>query len=535
MSNRTRRFLHRLGGSSVGQRLPSEWKRSVVSLVKRIGGDGVLQGAGRRPQRERPLGLRVGVAGPDAEPFAVGSVERIALTADALAEATYLDVAVASELDEDLSEAVDGLRAVRLDPGEVLPPLGPGFTPRGFDKRPVERFLRLVETPAEPVDGPTAGVLSPSDTRPDHRLPAGRELATRTVGSLPHPIGQTDKWLATVQPHIALLDDRASWSDHRARAMTLVRAAAVGLPVVLDRTIDEDPIREFLPSPVLDCFASVDVRDLLDPLERSRIAHRQWQQVHRHFGARARWDHLLTSRGRVGMPRPSVSVVVATRRPDLIDHWAAQLARQRDVDFEVVAALHGSPFTPADHVRAVSILGDRVRVRSTPDRATLGELLDLATQTADGDLIVKWDDDDYYDIEHLADLVCSWEYTGATLVGKACDFVHLEGTDVTMRREQGPRETYSTTIAGPTLCIARHDLAAIGGWRRAARQVDSLLIAAVLANGGRVYRAAGFGFVLRRAAQHGHGHTWSVPDQEFLSQASAQRRGLDLGFAGVRT
>ena len=44
------------------------------------------------------------------------------------------------------------------------------------------------------------------------------------------------------------------------------------------------------------------------------------------------------------------------------------------------------------------------------------------------------DDDDYYSIEHLWDLVLALEYSGADLVGKAAEFVYLEEIDVTLRQ-----------------------------------------------------------------------------------------------------
>lgn len=533
-----RRALRRLGRSPLGRRVPERWRRRAVSVAKQVGGDGVLQGGGREPERGRPLAIRVAVAGPAAQLFGQGAVDRVELTTEVLAELTHLDVAVAPKIEGELAAAVDQFGALRIHPRMTLPPLGPGFIPRGYERGPHDAFLRLVGPPrviSTPDDTSTGPAASASGSPVERRVPPGREVRTLSPDSLPDPLQQTQKWIAAVQPHLGLFDDRAAWADHHARGVALVRAAAVGLPVILDDSPGDDPLRRLLPSTVFDVFASTDPRDLLEPLERFRVAHRQWQVVHRHLGPRARWNHLLTEQGRVGARRPSVTVVVATRRPDMIDHWASQISRQRDVDLEVVAVLHGSVFTAADRVRAVSHLGERVTVLSAPDRAPLGELLDLATQAAAGDLIVKWDDDDYYDVEHLADLVTTWEYTGADLVGKACDFVHLEGVDVTMRREQGPRETFSATIAGPTLCISRNTLAELGGWRRAPKRVDSLLIDAVLADGGRVYRAAGFGFVLRRAAQVDHGHTWDVPDQQFLAQSSATRRGLDLGFAGVRS
>jgi hypothetical protein len=63
--------------------------------------------------------------------------------------------------------------------------------------------------------------------------------------------------------------------------------------------------------------------------------------------------------------------------------------------------------------------------------------------------------------------------------------------------------------------------------------VDRLLIEAFASRGMATYRTHGFGYVLRRRGGGRGDHTWKVDDGYFLADASDQRRGLDLEFAGV--
>ena len=123
-------------------------------------------------------------------------------------------------------------------------------------------------------------------------------------------------------------------------------------------------------------------------------------------------------------------------------------------------------------------------------------------------------------------------YSGASVVAKAAEYVYLASLDVTLRRHPTGAETYSTTVAGGTLMLTRSMLKRIGGWPAGPRRVDRLLLEAVEAAGGSIYRVHGFGYLLRRDSRAGS-HTWLVEDDYFLSQAVAQRRGLDLHFAGV--
>ncbi|MEO0494461.1 MAG: glycosyltransferase family A protein, partial [Actinomycetota bacterium] len=288
-----------------------------------------------------------------------------------------------------------------------------------------------------------------------------------------------------------------------------------------------------LPEPVLTAFAAVDPRDLVNDLRRERTSARQRRVVHAHASVRAVVDRLLVDAGRRGVRLPSLSALVASNRPSMIDNWARLLDAQDYPDLEVVACLHGDDFTEADEARARELLGDRISIHRVPADQTLGDALNTAVEHASGDVLVKWDDDDLYDTAHLADLIHAREYSGATLVGKAPEFTYLAGLDVTVRRLKTTAEGFSPTIGGPTLCIGRSDLRDIGGWRRSRRRVDSLLIEDVRAAGGTTYRTAGFGFVLMRAAAGRHSHTWAAGDDYFLSRSVDQRPGLDLEFAGI--
>ena len=143
-----------------------------------------------------------------------------------------------------------------------------------------------------------------------------------------------------------------------------------------------------------------------------------------------------------------------------------------------------------------------------------------------------WDDDDWYASDHLRDLVDALRYSGAGMVGKAAEFVHLTSLGITMRRFAHAAETMSTTVAGGTLMLRTETLRGIGGWPAGPKRVDRLLIEALAERGMPTYRTHGSGYLLRRDSHPGS-HTWQVEDDYFLRQSVDQRPGLDLAFAGV--
>jgi hypothetical protein len=165
--------------------------------------------------------------------------------------------------------------------------------------------------------------------------------------------------------------------------------------------------------------------------------------------------------------------------------------------------------------------GVAVEVVSIPASTTFGGALGIATGAARGSLIAKVDDDDRYGPEHVWDLVLARGYSGACVVGKVAEFVHLAAYDATVRRRVDG-ELYTDVIAGGTMLLSRGDLDDVGGWRPLDRAVDRALLDRVLRAGGLIYRTHGFGYIYSR---HGDGHTWDPGDRYFLLNPLRQWSG----------
>jgi hypothetical protein len=219
-----------------------------------------------------------------------------------------------------------------------------------------------------------------------------------------------------------------------------------------------------------------------------------------------------------------VSVVMATRRPDLLEHAVAQVARQRGVErLELVLAPHGFE---VDEGRLRELAGGlAVQVVAQPGDTVFGDVLNAAAQAADGDCVLKMDDDDWYAPDFAADLLLARAYSGAELVGMPDDRYYLESLDLTVRLG-GPSETYRPFIAGGTMLVERGLLREVGGFRSVRRHVDAQLIHAVRVAGGEIYRAHGLGYVLRRTAA---GHTWQADLEDLQARADQSWPGFQPG------
>ena len=233
---------------------------------------------------------------------------------------------------------------------------------------------------------------------------------------------------------------------------------------------------------------------------------------------------------------PSVSVLLVTRRLEHVAETLAAIERQTYPDLEIVLCLHGAH-------PSVELLGQVARcgrpvelvVIGPEQRFGFGEAIGRATARARGSLITKFDDDDNYGPEHVWDLVLARLVSGATLVGKAAEFVHLHALDTTVRRQNGRAENYAGVVAGGTMLISRGDLEEVGGWRPVPRSIDRGLIERVTRSGGLVYRTHPLGYIYHRRAS---GHTWDPGLEYFLRDNGPQWPGVprhsEFGTLGDR-
>ncbi|MGW9555050.1 glycosyltransferase [Nocardiopsis sp. NPDC055551] len=310
---------------------------------------------------------------------------------------------------------------------------------------------------------------------------------------------------------------RVEWGRHSgpvAAVRAVAGLAAAGVPLLSGPV----PVWARCLGGELSCsVASVDESWMADAQLREEHSVRLRRVALRLFGRQARWY-----RSGGGSVEPSVSVVLCTRRPEMVGFALRQVGRQRGVDVEVVLALHGfgvgAPGV-SEAVDAYRASGRELVVWEPDSRRVFGSVLNGAIARASGSLVAKMDDDDWYGPDHLSDLVAARHYSGADLVGAVASFVYLEALDRTVRLG-GATEALWHRAAGGTLLMDRRTLEEVGGFSPVPTAEDTRLLMGIERMGGRIHRGHGCNYVLRRKAG---GHTWRVDTGHFL-QASGDRQ-----------
>ncbi|MEU7001276.1 glycosyltransferase family A protein [Nonomuraea sp. NPDC046570] len=327
--------------------------------------------------------------------------------------------------------------------------------------------------------------------------------------------GVTDADVARLrQVRGVTIDWQHAHSGPLAAVRVLAGLAAAGVPLVADAVPRwagalGGRLTELLTTPV----------DLADDLRREEHSIRLRREALRTHGVAARWEQL----GAPAPVPPLTSVLLATRRADMVGFALDQVSRQRGAQLEVILALHGVPRGHPDVAAAIAAFDRPLTVYEAERTAVFGEVLNDAAGRASGSFLLKMDDDDWYGPDFLSDLLLAHSYSGAQVVGTVPEFVYLASIGVTVHRRQ-ITEQITSFVAGGTILVERSAFQAVGGFRPLPRSVDTQFQEALQAAGGQIYRTHGLGYILRRGAAANH--TWQEPIGTFLQRNRRQWRGF---------
>lgn len=261
-------------------------------------------------------------------------------------------------------------------------------------------------------------------------------------------------------------------------------------------------------------------------LLRRKTAHRALRRVWEEHTYAHRARQLLDAIN-MTLPQPKdplVSVICSTNRDQRLEHLLNQVSQQSYNRKELVILGHGIDFTEDlfDRARALGI--ENLRVLSAPSTWTLGECLNKLVENSNGDIIAKFDDDDFYLNDYLSDQVNTLINMNADLVGKASLYFYLPSLGTIARRWPEREHTWHGFVAGATL-VGWRSLFTETPFRKLNKGEDSEFLIDLESKGKRVYSSDSFNYLCVRGNTQ---HTWQISETEILANSQVETFGLNL-------
>lgn len=328
--------------------------------------------------------------------------------------------------------------------------------------------------------------------------------------------GLETKLIDALRSYRGLVDLGSAHRGPIQRARFIYQALAAGIPVIAADA--RSTLAGIMPNEVLDTICN-DESEILDQTDREVKIVTQVRAVHR-----ALPGIVSKIQGNGADPRDSqtVSAVISTKRPDYVGHAVHSYLSQTWPNKELLLGFHGFTINDvAPDVRdLIAQVGSYVEFGSD---TIFGDVLRELTHAAQGQIIAKMDDDDWYTPYHLEDLVYALGYSGAQIVGSGVQFVYVHSADATIRRRSSIGYLYGVHPGGPTILAPKSVILEAGNWPRVRKAIDTGLNNAILRLGGSSFRAHPHNFLFNRRSS---GHTWKVTDEYFTEEATESWSGL---------
>src|SRR5690606_16111635 len=150
----------------------------------------------------------------------------------------------------------------------------------------------------------------------------------------------------------------------------------------------------------------------------------------------------------------SISVILATKRAQHVEHALKQIQRQTIKPVDVLLMLHGISDEEYSNIKPILESSPLpLKVHRMSESTLFGDVLNKAVEESTGDLIAKFDDDDHYFPEHLEDLYAAYLSSCADVIGKWNNWVHLEAENITINWVPENANGYTKHIPGGTFLV----------------------------------------------------------------------------------
>ncbi|AJE66427.1 glycosyltransferase [Corynebacterium glutamicum] len=345
------------------------------------------------------------------------------------------------------------------------------------------------------------------------------------VGSLPY-----QKMLTAYRGFKVFLNVNSVVESPSMCARRIFEITASGTPVI---TTPSKAISNFFPPEEVTVVetheqAQLAMRALVNsPQLRDRMVHKAQRRIWREHTYSHRASQVLEAAGidHEKSSLPTVSVMVSTNRPHQIEHVLTQVAHQQQVEMELLLLCHG--FEPKHDMisrRCVELGIQNYKILEGPASWSLGACLNKIVEESSGQVLAKFDDDDFYGPNYLLDQLNALNYSGAGLVGKECSYLYDAETDVIIRRRPEREHIFTRFVAGPTL-VGFAEVFRAHPFADRSTGEDTEFLRDLVEGDVKIYAADRFNFLQMRNKT---GHTWSVSGAELLANGVVEVIGLHI-------
>jgi len=210
-----------------------------------------------------------------------------------------------------------------------------------------------------------------------------------------------------------------------------------------------------------------------------------------------------------------VTVVTCTHRTKYLERIFENYWRQNYPRKELIIVINHDDID-IDEFRRGAASDATIQVYKLGGNTSLGECYNFAVDKSQYSFIAKFDDDDYYAPQFLADTMLAFQETQADIIGKTCRYVYFESNAALALCGNGLESQTVPYVVGATMVFRKYIFDRVK-FRSITSGEDSEFQSDCLAHGFRIYSIDRYNYVTIRHPDT-EPHTFHFDDAPYLSQ-----------------
>jgi Glycosyltransferases, probably involved in cell wall biogenesis len=210
-----------------------------------------------------------------------------------------------------------------------------------------------------------------------------------------------------------------------------------------------------------------------------------------------------------------ISIIASTNKPTYINNIFINYLGFSYPYKELIIILNNNTLNIKDYELKAEGLKD-VRIFQLDEDYSLGECLNFGIEQSQYNYISKMDDDDYYGVNYLTDLMNVFKYTDAQITGKTSRFIYFENNNTLSIFSPNQENRYvSRNIAGGTITFKKEIFDKVRFRNIKKNGVDTHFLRDCSEIGIKMFSADKFNYVYMKH-KNLDDHTWKISSQELM-------------------
>ncbi|MTI66468.1 MAG: glycosyltransferase family 2 protein [Firmicutes bacterium] len=221
----------------------------------------------------------------------------------------------------------------------------------------------------------------------------------------------------------------------------------------------------------------------------------------------------------------NVSVITVTNKEKYFENIINNYLRQDHKSKELIIIINKDNISLENWINKTK-KHDTIKIFKINEKKSLGFCLNYGVKKAKFSIISKFDDDDYYGKKYLTQVINTFNYTGADIVGKGKYYIYFEGENILAINKGSSQNKFTKHLAGGTISFEKLVFKKVK-FKDLTYGTDQRFLKDCKNNNFRIFSNNKSNYIYVRHKSTNE-HTWKMSNKKFLKKCKILKKSKKL-------